>query len=809
MYLSEIHKILNHPKPNNFQEKEITEFLYDSRKLIHPESSIFIAIKSQKNDGHNYIKDLYKKGVRYFITEEKVNLEDATFFQVDNSVNALQKIAAFHRKKFNYPVIGITGSNGKTIVKEWLNHVLKGKFKIVRSPQSFNSQIGVPISVLGMTEEHNLALFEAGISKEGEMQNLAGIIRPDIGVFTGLGTAHESGFKNEAQKRKEKYKLFQGAEKIYAQERESGSGLLLTTYGYSEGQALRVIQEADENEGLRIIAEYQGKPMSFWIPFKDSVSKENALLCCLVALELGLSEQEVNNGLLGLEPVAMRLELKEGINACTLVNDTYNIDVTSLLSSLEFMRVQAGSKRQTLILSDIPQSQSDAESLFQYLAKEIDEKYPLYRIIGIGESIKIWRRYLNDKIKFEYYYSTEAFLDQFQYESFYNEFILIKGARSFRFERIVSRLEKMAHRTVLEIHFNALKNNLEVYSAILPEGVKTMAMVKASAYGSGSVEVAKLLESQGVDYLAVAYTDEGIELRKAGVKAPILVLNPEPSNYEALSRYQLEPEIYSLQQLKGLALFAAQLTKPLPVHIKLDTGMKRLGIEESDIPELIRVFRKANFSLSSVFSHLSASESKEHDAFTKEQADRFEKMSTILLEELNPKALRHLLNSSGISRFAKKYAYDMVRLGIGLYGIDEVREIGEKLQMVSTLKATVSQIKELPAGTSVGYGRRGRGDQPSKIATVSIGYADGLPRKLGEGKFSLQIRGQKAPIRGSVCMDMCMVDITHIPEAREGDEVIIFQNQADVNALADCLETIPYEVLTLVSERVKRVYVLD
>lgn len=806
-------------------ENKIRHLLYDSRQLMSAADTLFFAIKSKKNNGHRFIDGLYHEGVRYFVVEEKVNTNkyaDAYFLLVKNSIHALQEITKVHRYMFDIPVIGITGSNGKTIVKEWLYQILKEDKKIVRSPQSYNSQIGVPMSVWQMNDTHELGIFEAGISKAGEMQKIAPIIHCDIGVFTSLGTAHDAGFKDKKEKAKEKSYLFYNAKKIIYRKdiqeidtcvkRMKAKGV---TWSFKEEANLfiqKIQERTDGKNGVGIQGVYKGKTIVINIPFSDEVSCYNAIVCWLTLLELKMDNDLIDSRMQQLEAVAMRLELKKGINQSRIVNDTYNLDLTSLKSSLQFMESQAGDKKQTLIISDILQHQTSKAKLYTTLGIWLNENYLIDKIIGIGKDVFLLDKILNKKIEKYFYKNTDDFLAHFSELKFRDEIILVKGARKFQFEQIVARLEQQAHRTVLEINFSALKNNLSAYKKILKPDTKIMVMVKASAYGSGLVEVAQLMESEKVDYLTVAYIDEGVLLREAGIKTPILVLNPEPAGFPALVRHDLEPEIYSLFQFKQFIRYLEinPTNKKINIHIKLDTGMKRLGFEEKDISVLNMFLRKNKnkIHIQSIFSHLAGSDAAEHDDFTKQQIIRYQRMYKRIADALDIQPIQHILNSAGISRFPD-YHFDMVRLGIGLYGVATSDGMAAELQTISSLKASISQIKDLKPGESVGYNRGGKVFKPTRIATVSIGYADGLSRATGYGKFEVLVRGKKAKTIGVICMDMCMIDITAIPEARVGDEVIIFGEDPSIQDLSDCMNTIPYEVLTGISDRVKRVYVLE
>ena len=759
--------------------------LIDSRQVAAPAVSLFFALPGKRHDGHRFLDDLYERGVRQFIVNQDVDLKklpEANVLKVDNTLDALQALAAFHRARFNIPVIGITGSNGKTVVKEWLWQVLSSDFNIVRSPKSYNSQVGVPLSVWQMNEHHTLAIFEAGISQPGEMERLANIIRPTIGVFTNLGPAHQEGFVSQEQKLSEKMRLFEGAEWLVCAEKF-----------------------APKNFGGRVLHPEILENSEIVLPSTGGLwGAQNAMLCQSVLKILGVAETDIAERLRRLEPVEMRLELKAGIQHCTLVNDFYNNDLASLRIALQFARQQARNGRLTLVLSDILQSGMPSKVLWGQVAAAVQAE-GVSRLIGIGSAIPAIQALLPKDFPIQFFPDTDSYLQQLENANFQDETILLKGARPFEFERIARRLEQKSHKTVLEVNLTAMVHNLNVYNKLLRPGTKTMAMVKASGYGSGSAEVAKLLEFHRVDYLGVAYADEGIELRQAGVRLPILVLNPERASFDALFRYRLEQEVYSLSMLEELIQFSGT-EKQLAIHLKIDTGMHRLGFEPADIPSLTERLRSyPNLHVQSVFSHLSASDARQHDAFTHQQASVFTDIYAAIKTALGYAPLRHICNTGGIEHFPE-YHFDMVRLGIGLYGIGGAA-IQAQLRTVNVLKAKISQIKQVPAGESVGYNRNsGILEQPMRIATISIGYADGLLRLAGNGRYSVLVRGQKAPIVGNVCMDMTMINISHIPAAREGDEVIVFGENPSVQELALCLQTIAYEVFTNVAERVKRVY---
>jgi alanine racemase len=798
----------------------IKDVIIDSRKLITAESVLFVALQSKRNDGHRYVQELYDKGVRNFMVRDAaLFLElDANFVEVPDTLRALQQFSKFHRAQFDIPVIGITGSNGKTIVKEWLYQCMHDEYKIVRSPKSYNSQIGVPLSVLQMSAKHQLAIFEAGISEPEEMQYLQEIIMPRLGIFTNIGTAHDQSFVDERQKINEKLKLFLRvdslifcsdygsiSERIYSLEIFQNKNLLDWSTRNKDAQ-FYVHQVKKNSKHTNIKGRYQGREIGFEIPFVDDASIENALHVCLTLLHFGYAPEIISERLARLNPVAMRLELKEGINHCSVINDSYNSDLNSLSIALDFLVQQKQHKKKTLILSDILQSGRDEPDLYREVA-EMLEKKGINRIIGIGKAISRQR----NAFKMERYFfdNTTDFIAYFPFTKFNHETILLKGARMFEFEKINKVLEQKVHETVMEINLNALLNNFHFFRSLLRPEVKIMVMVKAFSYGSGSFEIANLLQFHNIDYLAVAYADEGIELRKAGITLPIMVMNPEENAFDLMIYHQLEPEIYSFNILDKLEIAIRQNiipdNKPIGIHLKIDSGMRRLGFEEEDMNELIkRLNANRRIRIRSVFSHLAASDEAVHDDFTLRQIAIFDRCSNKLREHTDYPFLRHILNSAGISRFPD-YHYDMVRLGIGIYGVASDPDVQPKLENVSSLKTTISQIKKIKKGESIGYSRSHFACKDMQIATLPIGYADGLDRRLSNGVGILSLHGHNVPIVGNVCMDMCMIDITGI-EAKEGDTVVVFGDENPISALAERLGTIPYEVLTSVSRRVKRVY---
>lgn len=799
----------------------VKNLLIDSRKLSGTENVLFFAIKGERHDGHIYIEDLLNSGVKNFIVSKKPEneslLDRGNFILVKDTLAALQLLVAKHRAKFQIPIIGITGSNGKTIIKEWLYQLLREDKNIVRSPKSFNSQVGVPLSVWLMNREHELGIFEAGISKPNEMQKLERIIRPTIGLFTNLGLPHDENFADHKQKAEEKLKLFARAEYLLycrdylvLDEAIRQSGILketkLITWSKKSRADLQIGRISKGTHETEIQGVFKNDFIRIVIPFTDEASIENAINCWLIMLHLGYENDKIAERIKLLSPVAMRLELKEGINHCSIINDSYNSDLGSLQIALDFLEQQKQHPKKTIILSDILQSGKNTESLYSEVA-ELLKKKKVDRLIGIGEAISSQADQFD--IEKSFYPSTLAFLEKYDHSIFNNEVILLKGARKFGFEDINKVLQQKTHETVLEIDLNAIVHNLNYYRSLLLPNTKIMGMVKAFSYGSGSHEIASILQFQRVDYLAVAYADEGIELRKAGITLPIMVMNPEVQSYDSMIHYNLEPEIFNFRVFE---LFAeavkrntASLERPFPIHIKLDTGMHRLGFQKEELNELmIRIKNNPNLSIRSVFSHLAASDALEFDSFTRNQVQLFKEMSEQFVSFFNYKILRHILNSAGISRFPDAQ-FDMVRLGIGLYGIGVDIAEQKKLMNVSTLKSSISQINHIPVGESIGYNRAEIAQKELTIATIPIGYADGLSRKHGNRHGKMIINGKEAPIVGNVCMDMCMVDISNI-RCKEGDEVIVFGNEYPIAGFAQVMETIPYEILTSVSRRVKRIY---
>ncbi|MDQ8053217.1 MAG: bifunctional UDP-N-acetylmuramoyl-tripeptide:D-alanyl-D-alanine ligase/alanine racemase [Pedobacter sp.] len=792
-------------------EQVISQLLTDSRTVIDAEGSLFFALMAQRN-GHDFIPAAHENGVRNFVVFDDsfaTGYPDSNFLVVNDVLQALQSLAAFNRKQHELKVIGITGSNGKTIVKEWLYQLLASDFNIVRSPKSFNSQIGVPLSIWQINENHELGIFEAGISTREEMVPLANIIAPTIGILTNINEAHAEGFDSKTEKLREKLKLFEGVDQfIYAPEYIADlpfaelPGKNKFSWSLSAPADLH-ISFIEPIEGRNYIrATYQEREIECLIPFSDQASVENGIICWATLLAMGYSPEEADKRLEKLSPISMRLELINGIENCSVIDDSYSADTSSLAIALDFLNQQNQHPKKTLILSDLFETGKSSAVLYTEIAALLEQKN-VNRLIGIGEHISEHEKLFN--LETTFFDSTQAFIDALPGIHFANETILVKGARRFGFDRISKLLTQKIHDTVLEINLNALAANLQFYRSKLAPKVKVMAMVKAFSYGSGSFEIANLLQYQKVDYLAVAYADEGIALRKNGISTPIMVMSPEPSAFEAMIKHQLEPEIYSNQILNSFLNFLPAYIKEFPIHLKLDTGMHRLGFEAKDLPTLFHTLKEnQQVKVVSVFTHLVASDNALHDEFTATQLSTFEALYQPISQMFDEKPLRHVLNTSGISRWPQAQ-FDMVRIGIGLYGFDGALTANKGLQTVAVLKTTITQIKNLAPGETVGYNRNGLMPNGGSIATVKIGYADGYSRSFGNGVGQMVINGQLVPTIGSICMDMCMLDVSGL-KVNVGDEVIVFDATHTIVTLAEQIGTIPYEILTNISQRVKRVY---
>jgi alanine racemase len=836
----------------------IATLLLDSRRVGLTDGALFFALHGPRHDGHHHLAALYAKGVRLFVMSHAPAslgpFEGAGFVQVADTLAALQALAAQHRAAFELPVWAITGSNGKTIVKEWLAQLLAPDEDICRSPKSYNSQIGVPLSVWELAPgRHTLGIFEAGISERGEMARLARIIRPTHGIFTTLGTAHDAGFASEAEKLAEKLQLFEqpGFELLvycadqpavhaalqarhlpalaWTRHEVPGAALRFRLKSTTAGTTTVRVRLGEMSATAHFPAEHLALRAAarFTLPFADEPSVENALHCLAVLLwrqldpATALAPAEIQRRLLRLQPVAMRLERKQGRHGCYLLDDTYNNDLAGLALALDALSRQARPGGRTLILSDVLESGLSGPALYARVLALV-RAHSVTRLIGVGEAVtaelgeaSLQTEFEQNQLLTQFYPTTEALLADLRPADFQNETILIKGARRFGFERVVAALQQLQHGTVLEVNLDALTHNLQYYRQRLAPRTKLMVMVKAFAYGSGSYEVASLLQFQRADYLAVAYPDEGQQLRENGISLPIMVLNPGPDSFEQLRRYRLEPEIYSLERLHDYLQAAREATAgsaPLPpLHLKLDTGMRRLGFDENDLPALLDQLaaHSAQLPVASIMTHLAAADDPAHDDFTQQQLSTFQRMAAAIEAVLGRSVLKHALNSAGIRRFPEAQ-FDMVRLGVGLYGVEAGDESSHNLLPVSTLRTTVSQVKTLPANTTVGYGRRGVATaHERRVATLAIGYADGYDRRFSAGAGLVLLHGRRAPVVGSVCMDMVMVDVTDIPETQPGDVAVLFGEGLTINELSARISTIPYELLTNVSERVKRVFVSE
>ena len=810
-------------------DAQIGWLLTDSRSLCFPEETLFFALKSTRNDGHRYIEDLYRRGVRNFVVEAKgiaeycpngsvTSMADANFLIVPSPLAALQRLAERHRDEFNIPIVGITGSNGKTMVKEWLYQLLLPSQKIVRSPRSYNSQIGVPLSVWLLNEQTEIGIFEAGISQPGEMMALRDIIQPTIGVLTSLGSAHQENFRSMEEKCLEKLELMHDTEAmVYCSDNDIVSrcirrmqykGEKIAWSQCDEQVALFVKRIENKGQSACITYIWQGEENTYSIPFIDEASIEDTITCPAVALRLGLTPGQLADRMPKLEPVAMRLEVKEGQRGCLLINDSYNSDINSLDIALDFMqrRESAGSLTKTLILSDIFQTGTTSDKLYAQVS-DLAVKRGINKFIGIGPELSAQadRIQIADK---QFFADVNHFLSSDAFAALHHELILLKGARPFGFDQITEQLEQKVHETILEVNLNAVVENLNYYRSFLKPETKMVCMIKADGYGAGAVEIARTLQDHRVDYLAVAVADEGVTLRKAGITANIMIMNPEMTAFKTMFDYDLEPEVYSFRLLDALIKAARKEgITGWPVHIKLDTGMHRLGFDPvDDMDELIDRLKHQNAVIPrSVFSHFVGSDSDDFDSFSAQQFALFEEGSNKLQSAFSHKILRHIDNSAGIEHFPERQL-DMCRLGLGLYGIDS--RDNRILNTVSTLKTTILQMHHVPAGETVGYSRKGKLDRDSVIAAIPIGYADGLNRHLGNRHGYCLVNGQKAEYVGNICMDVAMIDVTDIP-CQEGDQVEIFGEHLPVTVLSDAIDTIPYEVLTGVSNRVKRVYFQD
>lgn len=788
------------------------EISIDSRSVTVPESTMFFALKGKSHNGHDYVKELYGRGVRNFVVDENreefAALKEAKFFWVDDVLKALQTFAKSHREKRKAEIVAVTGSNGKTIVKEWLYQLLADDFVVYRSPRSYNSQVGVPLALSGIEENTQLAVIEAGISQKGEMVKLESMIKPDIGIFTHLGDAHGENFASLREKLAEKAILFRYCRTIIGQEGEAMDYIMgvaerkadFMVWGEGDKANVKVRTLSVSERCRRVGIRYEDRDFLLEIPFSDQASFENCMNAVCVLLLKRVATEKICARVKDLQPIAMRMEIKEGIHHCILINDYYNSDAASFHLALNTLTMQDKEKKRVVILSDFIDTGSDRENLYREVAGML-QKAGVSLFIGIGEELRKYRCYFTMEARF--YPDTDSFLKQEKKDRFSEEVILIKGARKFRFEFIAGFLQKQSHNTVLEVDLDAMVHNLNYFRSLVPGGTKIAVMVKAFSYGSGSGEVANLLQYQGVDYLMVAFADEGVALRAEGIHTPIAVMNPQPEAFDNMIEFNLEPEIYSLEILEQ---FDEVLKKhgidKYPVHLKLNTGMNRSGLDPDELAALFVFFEtKRRVVIRSVFSHLAGSDQEVHDEFTLQQIQLFTEMTEKIQLHFDYKILRHILNSAGIERFPQ-YSFDMVRLGIGLHGISAV---GAALSPVSTFKTYIASVRDVKAQETVGYGRKGKVERDARIAVVPVGYADGLNRHLSNGNGQMIIKGQRVPVIGNICMDTCMLDVTDA-EVNVGDEAEIFGKHIPVTEVAEKLDTIPYEVLTGVAQRVKRVY---
>lgn len=814
--LEDLAKILSAKLIGN-KTNTVKYVITDSRTISYPETSLFVALVTTRDNGHKYIQTLIAEGVKAFIvSDESFVTANASFLVVKDTLTSLQKLAEYHRSVFTCPTLAITGSNGKTIVKEWINQLMAGDRVITRSPRSYNSQIGVPLSVLELDEQTELGIFEAGISQPDEMGRLAHIIKPTIGIFTHLGEAHQENFTSLKEKCLQKLVLFNSISTlIYGKDdklldisvAQAGLDADLFTWGHTQDSTVFIKSQVNDANGSKVTYKYKGKEYMLSLPFSDGASIENAMNCLCFLLLNGYMPENISRKFESLRPVAMRLDVKEGINGCLVINDSYNSDLDSLSIALDFLNSQAASKhlKKTVILSDIRETGKEHDELFIAVAELLKNKQ-VDRLIGVGPMISKRADFFRIKEK-NFFPTTRDLLEANILQELRSEAVLLKGARSFRFEDVSAKISTIVHQTTLEVDINALLHNVAYYRSFLTSGTKMVHMVKANAYGSGDIAVARALQNYGCDYLAVAVADEGANLRNEGINVPIIVMNPEIGGLQKIIDYHLEPEIYSFGMLKAFMTEVEQQgINNYPVHIKINTGMNRLGFDLNETDKLIETLKKSKALLvRSVFSHFVGSDEPRFDAFTEEQVSRFTSVTDKFERAFDHKILRHILNSAGIERFPQ-YQFDMVRLGIGHYGFSAVDNA--KLEEVCTLKTTILQIRHVPASETVSYCRNGKLEHDSVIGAIPIGYADGMDRRLGNRNGKVLVNGHLVPIVGNVCMDVCMIDLTGV-DAKEGDSVTIFGKGYSITNVASQLGTISYEILTSVSPRVKRLYFRD
>ena len=822
--ITEIYNVLGEPGGRIVDEDAIvSQLLTDSRSLTAPKETIFFALRTEAGDGHNYIPDLYDKGVRNFVVANDYytlpECSAANYIAVESPLDALQSLATYHRRRFReLPIIGITGSRGKTTVKEWLYQLLKEDYRIVRSPRSYNSQIGVPLSLWDIDNNTELAIIEAGISTTGEMDNLQMMIRPTIGVITNLGSDHNDGFASMEQKAQEKAKILNNCECIVycaddplvthtiAPLVESDVAVTMSWSRNHCNAPLQIDGSESSMNAITLHYTYDGEQDTVTIPFTADRDLDNAITCLAVLLHMGLDHDTIARRMAALTPVGTRLNVIEGVNNCTIIVDSYTSDYNSLTPALNFMTRRAGNLPCTVILSDLSTESYSEDELYIRVSELLKTKR-VNRLIGIGKDMCRFSHYFAEVPHSHFYLDTQDFINDFAKGDFDDETVLIKGDPSFGFSQIIDLLEAKQHITVMEVDLNALAHNFKFFKSLIKPSTKTVGMVKASGYGAGSYEIAKTLQDCGCDYLAVAVHDEGVDLRKASITMPIIVLNPNGVNYKAMFQYRLEPELYNLDMAHALIKEGRKYgVKGFPIHIKIDSGMHRLGFTREQLPELIALLKQQDVIMpASVFTHLSVADETDQDEYTQAQFDYFEACSELVQQSFDHTILRHALNTSGIVRFPERQ-YDMVRIGIGLYGIRTLLDGSEDaLKPVSALRSIIISIKEWKAGTTVGYGRRGKLERDSVIATVNIGYADGFDRHFGNGHVSMWVNGKLCPTVGNVCMDAVMIDVTDVP-CKVGDTVEIFGEHIPVEQLSEARDTIPYEILTSIAPRVKRVY---
>lgn len=794
-------------------ENDISNVIYDSRKISFPKNSIFIALTGNRVDGHDFIKSAYAKGIRNFLTSKPIDLSDyknSNFISINDTLKSLQLLAQKHRAQYKYPVLAITGSNGKTTVKEWLSKALSKKYKIVKSPKSFNSQLGVALSVLQMDKKHDFAIIEAGISTAGEMQNLQRMIQANYGILTNIGDAHSAGFISKNEKLKEKIILFKTCSQVIF----NADDKLITTaisdqitgikcsWGTAEKNKIRVASIKKESTYSYIKLHYKGAKYNFNIPFQTTDLIENAMHVITFLLLDGFDEETIQQELNEINPIANRLEIKEGIYNSLLINDTYSSDLASMQMAMEYQDLHHADKGKILIFSDFDQ-QLDKEKIFLQLNELLIEK-KIETAIGIGIEDTYKKIFSTNSTAF--YDSAGQFLKDYNSIKIKDKCVLIKGARKFKLEVIYAHLSKQIHETILETDFSAMANNLNYYKSKLNEKTKVMAVVKAEAYGSGSIQVAQFLEHQKIDYLAVALVDEAIKIRNEGCSLPLMIFNTGSSSVETLLKYNLEPEVYSFELLHSITRAAERLNAVINIHLKIDTGMNRLGFKLEEISELNSILKKCNLvKVKSIFSHLAASENSDFDDFTLSQFKQFDNAYSQVCDAICDKPIKHILNTAGTIRFPE-YQYDMVRIGLGLYGIDETGLSEAHLEKVHTLKSSIIQIKSLKKGETTGYSRSGKAEQDMRIAIVNIGYADGLMRGAGNGNYHPLVNDQACKIVGNICMDVCMVDITGYSNVNVGDTVEFFGKSLDIKELATACNTISYEIISRIAPRIKRLY---